>query len=226
MKGRAVAYFPVARTAGASVDAAQSGARPVGARELSDFVRHRGWTLVEPCVELATPGGARPELARALERCRELRATLVIPELAVLGRERAFLDAVLDARVRVAALDRPCLGRRSLELLQGVAERAHEDAAARSRTALRAARGRGARIGSPRPEIGSRLGVAAIRARADAKAREVAPIIEEIRLSNPGAPLRAIALVLTDQRIPAPRGGRWGPSAVRNALLRAASPQT
>jgi DNA invertase Pin-like site-specific DNA recombinase len=184
-------------------------------------VRGRGWTLVEPCVERAGPRGERPELARALERCRELGATLVVPELAVLGRDRVFLDAVLDARVRVAALDRPCLGRGSLELLRRVAQRAHEDAAASSRSALRAARRRGVRVGSPRPEIGSRLGVAAIRARADAQAREVAPLIEEIRLSNPGIPLRGIARVLDAQRIPAPRGGRWGPSAVRNALLRA-----
>jgi len=217
----------VARARADSGNAAQSGAAlPVGAREIADFVRHLGWTLVEPCVELARPGAERPELARALERCRELRATLVIPELAVMGRDRAFLDAVLDARVRVTALDRPRLGRSSLELLRGVAERAHEDAAARSRTALRVARRRGVRVGSPHPEIGSRLGVAAIRARADAKAQKVAPVIEEIRLSNPGVPLRAIARVLTEQRIPAPRGGQWGPSAVRNALLRIGSPHS
>ena len=77
------------------------------------------------------------------------------------------------------------------------------------------------KLGSPRPEIGSRAGIAALRARADAHAEEIAPVLRELRLSNPGASLRDLAALLDRLEVPTPRRGRWGPSAVRNALRRA-----
>jgi len=190
------------------------------ARVVGRFARERGWVLIEPFVERTLRGRERPELARALARCRASRATLLVPELAPLGRDPQFLDAVLAARVRLVAADTPRVGRRALALLRCVANRARDDASTRSRDALRAARRRGVRLGSPRPELGSRAGVAALRAAADARAREIAPAIEEIRRSNPGASLRAIARVLDALGAPTARGGRWGPSGVRNALRR------
>jgi hypothetical protein len=77
------------------------------------------------------------------------------------------------------------------------------------------------KLGSPRPEIGSRAGVAALRARADAHAAELAPALRELLLSNPTASLRDLAALLEQLELPTPRRGRWGPSAVRNALRRA-----
>jgi hypothetical protein len=77
------------------------------------------------------------------------------------------------------------------------------------------------RLGSPRPEIGSRAGVAALRARADAHAAAIAPVLHELLLSNPRASLRDLAALLDALGVPTPRRGRWGPSAVRNALGRA-----
>jgi len=77
------------------------------------------------------------------------------------------------------------------------------------------------RLGSPRPEVGSRAGVAALRARAAAHAEAVAPALAELLLSNPGASLRDLAQLLNALGVPTARGGRWGPSAVRNAARRA-----
>ena len=77
------------------------------------------------------------------------------------------------------------------------------------------------KLGSPRPEIGSRAGVAALRARADAHAEALAPALRELLLSNPTASLRDLAALLEQLELPTPRRGRWGPSAVRNALRRA-----
>ena len=143
-----------------------------------------------------------------------------MPELAPLARDPCFLEAVLAARVRLVPADIPRVGRRTLALLQSVATRAHNDASARTRDALQAARQRGARLGSPHPERGSRAGVAALRAAADARARALAPHIDELHLSNPGASLRALARLLEASGTPTPRGGAWGPSGVRNVLRR------
>jgi hypothetical protein len=109
----------------------------------------------------------------------------------------------------------------TLRLLRDVARHAQTAASDRSRDALRAARQRGVKLGSPRPEIGSRAGVAALRARADAHAEALAPALRELLLSNPTASLRDLAALLEELALPTPRSGRWGPSAVRNALRRA-----
>jgi DNA invertase Pin-like site-specific DNA recombinase len=214
MADRAVAYYRLPRRLDPAAPLSSQ------ARVVARFARERGWVLIEPFVERTLQGRARPELARALARCRASGAALLVPELAPLGRDPQFLDAVLAARVRLVATDTPRVGRRALTLLRRVANRARDDASTRSRDALRAARRRGVHLGSPRPELGSRAGVAALRASADARAREIAPAIEEIRHSNPGASLRAIARVLDALGVPTARGGRWGPSGVRNALRR------
>lgn len=214
MARRAVAYYRVPRTwSGASPHAAQ-------ARRVIRLVRARRWTLIEPFVETSSRRGDQPELARALARCREADAVLVVPEFAPLGRDSRFLAAVLAARVRLVPADAPRVGRRTLALLQSVATRARNDASARTRDALQAARQRGARLGSPHPERGSRVGVAALRAAANARARALAPHIEELRLSNPGVSLRALARLLEALGVATPRGGTWGPSGVRNVLRR------
>jgi len=214
MTTRAVAYYRVPRRPDSAAPLAAQ------ARAASRFAREQGWVLIEPFVERVARGRGRPELARALARCRASRAALLVPEFAPLGRDPQFLDAVLASQVRLVAMDTPRVGRHTLELLRRVAHRAREEASARSRSALRAARRRGVRLGSPRPERGSRVGVARLRARADARAREIAPTLEEIRRSNPDASLRAIAQVLDALGAPTARGGRWGPSGVRNVLRR------
>jgi DNA invertase Pin-like site-specific DNA recombinase len=214
MSRHAVAYYRVPRTRGSAEPPAAQ------ARRVIRLVRAQRWTLIEPFVEVSSRRGDQPELARALVRCREANALLIVPELAPLGRDPRFLEAVLAARVRLVPADAPRVGRRTLTLLQSVATRAREDASARTRDALQAARRRGARLGSPHPERGSRAGAAALRAAADARARALAPRIEELRLSNPGVSLRALAQLLEASGTPTPRGGAWGPSGVRDMLQR------
>jgi DNA invertase Pin-like site-specific DNA recombinase len=214
MSRHAVAYYRVPRTRGSTEPPAAQ------VRRVIRLVRARRWTLIEPFVEVGSRSGDQPELARALARCREANAVLIVPELAPLGRDPRFLEAVLTARVRLVPADGPRVGRHTLTLLQSVATRARDDASARTRDALQAARRRGTRLGSPHPERGSRAGVAALRAAADARAHALAPHIDELRLSNPGTSLRALARLLEASGAPTPRGGAWGPSGVRNVLHR------
>src|SRR5262245_25272710 len=96
---RVVAYFAVP-------GGAPSTAGPL--RELSRaanaFARKRRLVILEPFVEVRR-GRARPELAGALERCREASAALLVPSLAAVGSDLAFLDAVLESRVALIAAD-------------------------------------------------------------------------------------------------------------------------
>jgi hypothetical protein len=59
---------------------------------------------------------------------------------------------------------------------------------------------------------------AAAAAKAAAFAASVRPLIEE--LQGEGLSLRQIASELDRRRVPAMRGGKWGPTAVRNVLAR------
>jgi hypothetical protein len=190
-------------------------------RRVARWLRSQRRTLLEPFVE--GPGPDRPELRRALARCQATRATLLVPSLLALGSDLAWLEAVLATRVPVACADRPGLRRSELWLLRDVARHARRAAGERVREGLAGALRRGARLGSPRPEIGARRAGARLREDADSRAAQVAPWIEEIRLGNPDCSLREIGQGLAAAGIPTPRGGRWGPSAVRNALARARS---
>jgi DNA invertase Pin-like site-specific DNA recombinase len=60
---------------------------------------------------------------------------------------------------------------------------------------------------------------AASRERADQAARDLRPIIEEIKASG-ATSLRQIGQGLREKGIPSPRGGDWSASVVRNALMR------
>src|SRR5262245_51009603 len=212
---RAVTYYAVSGGAPGAGDRLAELSRATAA-----FARARGLVVIEPFVEVRR-GRARPELARGLARCREARAALLVPSLAAVGGDLAFLGALLDAKVALLAADAGAVRRPTLLLLCEVARHAQRTASDRSRDALRDARRRGVKLGSPRPEIGSRAGVAALRARADAHAEAIAPALRELLLSNPAASLRDLAALLEELDLPTPRRGRWGPSAVRNALRRA-----
>jgi len=213
---RVVTYYSV--PAGAAPGASE---RLAGlSRATASFARGRRLVVIEPFVEMRR-GRARPELARALERCRDASAALLVPSLAAIGGDLTLLEALLSARVALFAADAGAVSRPTLRLLSDVARHTQTAASHRSRDALRAARRRGVKLGSPRPEIGSRAGVAALRARADAHAEALAPALRELLLSNPTASLRDLAALLEELELPTPRRGRWGPSAVRNALRRA-----
>jgi hypothetical protein len=67
--------------------------------------------------------------------------------------------------------------------------------------------------------VGQRAASAALRVRADQTARDLRPIIEEIKASG-AVSLRQIGQGLRERGIPSLRGGDWSASAVRNVLMR------
>jgi DNA invertase Pin-like site-specific DNA recombinase len=183
-----------------------------------------GLALVAEFVEVESGANPdRPELARALALCRRTHATLVISSLSRLSRNVAALAALLDGNgFELAVADLPGANRFLLHIMAAVAEQERTQVSERTKAAMAAAKARGQRFGSPRPEIGSKAGVRALKAKAAKHARNVAPLITELRHTRPGISAAAIARELQARGVPTGGSGAWAAGAVLNVERRAA----
>ena len=156
----------------------------------------------------------RPQLAAALEQCRQTRAVLVIAKLDRLARNVAFISRLLESGVEIRCCDMPDANRLTLHILAAVAEHEREMISARTAAALAAAKARGVRLGNPRPDM-PKLTAAAAQQAADFRMR-LAPLICSLRVE--GHSLRAIAAELNARGILTLRGRAWQASTVRGVL--------
>jgi DNA invertase Pin-like site-specific DNA recombinase len=85
-----------------------------------------------------------------------------------------------------------------------------------TREGLRKAKERGVLLGGARPN--SQVRHDAVKALADAKAKEVKPTIEQFR--NDGLTYSKIADKLNETNVPTARGGKWYASTVRRYYKR------
>jgi DNA invertase Pin-like site-specific DNA recombinase len=107
-----------------------------------------------------------------------------------------------------------------------VAQAEREAISRRTREALAVAKGRGVRLGNPngaaalrRAGTGAVALQATVTANADRHARDLAPVVADIRAGG-ATSLRDIAAELTARGMLTRRGGRWHVSTVLNLLAR------
>jgi DNA invertase Pin-like site-specific DNA recombinase len=172
----------------------------------------------------------RPQLAAALEACRERRgAVLLLAKLDRLARNVAFVSGLMESGVEFVAADMPAVNRLTVHILAAVAEEEARMVSARTKAALAAARVRGVVLGGkrrgagdlrPYAAQGSAASAAARAAKARARAEDLAPVIEEMRATG-AVSLNAIARGLNARGVPAARGGRWSAVQVRRVVARA-----
>ncbi|MEI2807023.1 MAG: recombinase family protein [Albidovulum sp.] len=200
-------------------------------KAIGDFASARGAEVLARFTEVESGRKAdRPELARALHLAKVTGATLVIARLDRLSRNAAFLLALRDSGVRFLACDMPQANDLTVGVMALVAEAEREAISRRTKEALAAARSRGVRLGNPngaaslrRAGKGGAALRAAVTANADGFARDLAPVIADIRAGG-ATSLRAIAAELTARGIRTRRGGRWqvsqrqGPAAAAGGL--------
>lgn len=170
----------------------------------------------------------RPQLIKALSACRAHSATLVVAKVDRLTRSQAFLERLRDSGVDVRFCDLPDIkgatGRFLLAQMAAVAEleagliSERTKAALTARVALKGQWDRRAKH-HLRPGAGQKAAADAVRQQAKKRAHDLADYIAEIRASG-ATTLGAIADALNDNEIETPRGGKWGPSSVRNLLAR------
>ena len=194
---------------------------------IGDFAAARGAEVLARFTEVESGRKAdRPELARALHLARVTGATLVIAKLDRLSRNAAFLLALRDSGVRFVACDMPEANDLTVGIMALVAEAERAAISRRTTEALAAAKARGVRLGNPngaaslrRAGKGGTALRAAVAANAEAFARDLAPVIADIRAQGRTS-LRAIAAELSDRGIRTRRGGQWQVSNVRALLAR------
>ncbi len=171
----------------------------------------------------------RPELANALAHAKRSRATLVVAKLDRLGRNVAFLSALMEAKVDFVAVDNPAANKLTLHILAAVAEAEAEAISARTKAALQAYKARGGKLGgqlkqcrnltAEARERGARAASEVRRAKADAAYADLAPIVRELR--GKGMTQVAIADELNRQGHTTRRGKAWNQVQVARVLARA-----
>ena len=192
-------------------------------RAVLDYLDGNGWEIVEEYTEIESgKRNDRPELLKALTQCRLRRATLVIAKLDRLARNVAFISNLMDSGVDFRAVDFPEANRLTVHILAAVAEHEAQMISQRTKDALAAAKSRGVKLGNDNltdaiRAMGRQASARVIAERARKRAALVTPTIKELRAGGTNS-LRALALALNDKGIPAPRGGKWYASSVRNAL--------
>ncbi|KAA0591982.1 MULTISPECIES: recombinase family protein [Azospirillum] len=181
--------------------------------------------IIETFVEIESGRRSdRPQLQAALHLCKLTGATLLIAKLDRLARSVAFIANLMESSVEFVAADMPYANKLTVHILAAMAEYEREAISERTRSALRAAKERGVKLGGPNKGANLRncapsLGGQRSKEKADQMARSLLPIIEEARRSGKSS-LREIAEFLNERGILSSRGGRWWPSQIRNIFRR------
>src|SRR6202040_2440534 len=122
------------------------------------------------------------------------------------------VSGLMESGVDFVAADNPHANKLMVHLLAAFAEHEREQIAQRTKAALQAAKARGIRLGSN----GADRLAPAYRAEAIERARQLAPILAELK--SAGMSARQMATELTARGIATPTGGRWHPQSVLRVL--------
>lgn len=162
------------------------------------FARMRGGEIIAPeYVEVETgKDDNRPELAKAIKRCRATGAVLLVAKLDRLSRDAAFLLTLQKGDVKFVAANLPSADETTVGFMAIIAQHEAKAISNRTKEALAATKARGTKLGGFRenaPDIGQyqKQGVRALKRKADAEAELVREYIEP--LATEGLTLRAIA---------------------------------
>lgn len=221
---KAVAYYRVSTAkqgaSGLGLDAQRAAVEALCAA--------RGWEIIAPPFEEIESGKRddRPQLEKALQRCKVTGATLVVAKLDRLSRNVAFLATLQDSGVRFVAADMPEATELTVHIMAAVAQAERKAISKRTKEALAAAKARGQKLGNPngaaalrRAGIGSAAGTAAGKRKADEHAARLRPIVDQLRADGHSS-LGSLAKALNEAGMVTPRGARWHASSVRNLLAR------
>jgi DNA invertase Pin-like site-specific DNA recombinase len=218
-----IAYFRVStaqqRKSGLGIEAQREA--------IARFVAAEGLELAGEHIEVETGKGSdaldrRPVLREALAQARKLKASVVVAKLDRLSRDVAFISGLMAQRVPfiVAELGADC-DPFMLHVYAALAEKERAMIADRTRVALAQKKAAGGKLGNRTNLADAQAkGAQAVRATADAFAKNVLPVIRELKAAGVTA-TRDIAEALNARGIRTARGGTWHHSTVRNLLARA-----
>ncbi len=193
-------------------------------KAVADLVEFNGNALIKSYTEIESgKRDDRPELTKAIKRCKATGATLIVAKLDRLSRNAAFLMTLKDSGVEIMAADMPEANAMMIGVMALVAQHEREAISRRTKEALAAAKARGQKLGGLRPNAldiarYTSQATAARKAKAD---KRVAVIAEDLlSLKAQRLSLNAMAKELNARSIQTSRGCEWTPTAVKRALAR------
>jgi DNA invertase Pin-like site-specific DNA recombinase len=187
---------------------------------INAFLREGDRLLTPPFVEVESgKRNDRPELDKALNRCKLTGATLLVAKLDRLSRNAAFLLTLRDSGVGFVAADMPDANNLTVGIMALVAQQEREAISKRTKEALAAAKASGKLLGGWRggPVVDHQRGVAARQEKAAAFNARVGQAIAELQTQGVNG-LAAIAEGLNEQGVLTSRGGRWQATQVARVL--------
>jgi DNA invertase Pin-like site-specific DNA recombinase len=156
----------------------------------------------------------RPQLAAAIAAAKKARATLIIAKLDRLARNVHFISGLMESGVDFVAADNPHANKLMVHMLAAFAEHEREQISQRTKDALAAAKTRGIRLG----RNGADRLAPAYRSAAMERARQLAPVLTELKLA--GLSVRRMAAELMARGVPTPNGAKWHGQTVRRMIDR------
>jgi DNA invertase Pin-like site-specific DNA recombinase len=220
MNGKFVSYLRVS-----TQRQGKSGLGLEAQREaVMNYLNGGRWKLVQEVVEVESGKRSdRPKLKEALALCRIHNACLVVAKLDRLGRNVAFISALMEAGCRFVAADMPEANETMLHFMSVMAQHEAKAISARTKAALAAAKARGTKLGGYRWAIdsvakkGNRASAKARLESATKRAEDLKPVIEAIKAEG-NTSLRQIAAALNEKGINTARGGEWSAVQVQRVL--------
>ena len=160
----------------------------------------------------------RPELLKALRKCRLTGATLLIAKLDRLSRNRRFLLELADSKLNFVAVDMPEANSLTVGILACMADYERQLISERTKAALRAAKERGTVLGNPNLHAVRNSDTSAAKAawQATTKARqnEVREVCLELIAEHGDMNSRELAEQLNGAGYKTVTGKPWGVSQV------------
>ncbi len=200
-------------------------------RVVSDFVAAQGGEIVDHYTEVMSGADdERPELMAALAQAKRLGKRnadvyVVVAKLDRLSRDVAFIASLMKHKVKIVVAE---LGHEVdpfvLHMYAALAEKERALISARTKAAMaeikagtRATKS-GNAVGNPNIADARAVGVASIKAGAEARKANLLPIINSIR-ANGVVTMKGIAAELTARGVCTPRGGEeWHATQVARLL--------
>jgi DNA invertase Pin-like site-specific DNA recombinase len=187
---------------------------------ISAFLRDGDRLLTPTYVEVESgKNSQRPELAKALNRCKLTGATLLVAKLDRLSRNLAFIAQLQEAGTKFVAADMPEANELTVHIMAAMAQHERKAISRRTKEALAAAKARGTKLGGWRgwPMVDHRRGTEAKQAKASAFNTSIAEAIAEIQGQGTTS-LAGIARKLNEQGVRTSRGGPWQATQVGRVI--------
>ena len=186
--------------------------------QVQEYLAKNNLALVAEYTEVeSTRRRKRPVLDEALKACKKQKAVLLIAKLDRLGRSVAFISSLMEFKVEFVAVDFPQANKLTLHMLSAFAEYERDQISLRTKSALKAAKKRGVKLG----QHGKRVLSKQNRQAANRFAKQLKPTVETI-LAQGFKTIRAIRDEFNARNIATFRGGgsKWHIATVHGLLKR------